>query len=98
LRVADISFGKGSLTVVIALLAMMVLPDYPSTTKWLSTRERLIAENRLTTDFGLLEEHITNETRAFYGLKLAVTDLKIWFLGYGKLLWAQRLNNQLIQR
>ncbi|RMZ08696.1 hypothetical protein D0864_01683 [Hortaea werneckii] len=41
---------EGSITVVIALLALLILPDFPTTTKWLSGEERAVAELRLRQD------------------------------------------------
>ena len=70
---------EGAITVFFALVAVFILPDYPRTTKWLSERERFIAEKRLLLDVGLVEEK--QDESAFVGLKLAVTDSKVWLLG-----------------
>jgi len=71
---------EGALTVVIAFLSMAILPDYPSTTRWLSESERLIAQKRLVDDVGAADENDAEES-IFHGLKLAVSDVKVWALG-----------------
>jgi len=41
---------EGSITVVVAVLALFVLPDFPTNTKWLSPKEAAVAEWRLIKD------------------------------------------------
>ncbi|KAL4774178.1 major facilitator superfamily domain-containing protein [Aspergillus nidulans var. acristatus] len=57
---------EGAITVASAIIAGFVLPDYPSTTSWLSTEEKQTAQLRLELDLGL---------------KQAVVDPKVWLLG-----------------
>lgn len=38
---------EGALTMGVALLAIFILPDFPSTTRWLSPEERRLAEVRM---------------------------------------------------
>jgi len=71
---------EGVLTVVIAVLAMTVLPDYPNSTRWLSETEIYIAQKRLVDDVGAADEDDSEEGK-FHGLKLAVADPKVWLLG-----------------
>ena len=66
---------------MIALLVMMVLPDYPNLTSWLSETEQFIAQKRLVDDVGAADEDDSEEGK-FTGLKLAVSDPKVWLLGY----------------
>ncbi|KAL4922978.1 uncharacterized protein BDV17DRAFT_296792 [Aspergillus undulatus] len=50
---------EGIATVQLGILAMIVLPDFPGTTKWLSEPERVIAQAHLAVDAGspdLLDE------------------------------------------
>lgn len=69
---------EGSLTVVCALAVPFLLPDYPATTRWLTERQRLIAQARLTLDVGLADDD--EKGNALHGLKLAVLDVKVWAL------------------
>jgi hypothetical protein len=41
---------EGSITVVVAISALFVLPDFPTNTRWLSPKEAAIAEWRLIKD------------------------------------------------
>lgn len=70
---------EGAITIVCAFLAALVLPEYPTTTSWLSEREKTIAVKRLALDAGVVE--VVEDESAFHGLKLAVTDPKVWLLG-----------------
>jgi MFS family permease len=56
---------------------MFILPDYPHTTSFLTTEERLIAVNRLK-ETGMKDHSRTN---LLTGLRLAITDYKVWLLG-----------------
>lgn len=70
---------EGSLTVFFALLSSLALPDYPSTTKWFSEKESYIAEKRLVDDAGVADEDDVGQG-TWHGIKLAVTDAKVWLL------------------
>ncbi|TVY35026.1 MFS transporter, partial [Lachnellula occidentalis] len=70
---------EGVITIFFGLLAIPILPDYPTSTKWLSEREIMIAEKRLVDDTGIADEDDENDG-AFHGLKLAVMDPKVWLL------------------
>lgn len=70
---------EGAITIVCAAIAVFILPEYPQTTSWLSDREKLIAQKRLAIDAGVAEA--TEDESALHGLKLAVTDPKVWLLG-----------------
>lgn len=41
---------EGAITVFIDLLAFLILPDFPSNTKWITKEERVVAEYRLCQD------------------------------------------------
>ncbi|CUA74603.1 Nephrocystin-3 [Homo sapiens] [Rhizoctonia solani] len=64
----------------VAVLAIFILPDFPSTTSWLSPMERRLAEVRMAEDAGGEADSDTREEGAFYGLILAVKDWKVWWL------------------
>jgi hypothetical protein len=75
---------EGSLTVAVAIAAFFVLPDFPSTTSWLTDEERRLAELRMAEDAGVgdEEDHSAGFTR---GLVLAVKDWKVWWMGKASL-------------
>ncbi|OJJ54331.1 hypothetical protein ASPSYDRAFT_1162467 [Aspergillus sydowii CBS 593.65] len=73
-------FLEGIATVLLGLLAMIVLPDFPGTTKWLSEAERVIAQARLAVDAGspdLLDEGKVPMVR---GIGRALRDYRVWLL------------------
>lgn len=70
---------EGVLTIGIAALVYPILPDWPGTTRWLSEQERTIAQARLAEDVGIADDDDQNMS-AYHGLRLAVTDAKVWIL------------------
>ncbi|GFN21282.1 MFS transporter [Aspergillus tubingensis] len=66
---------EGSITVFIALCAFFILPDYPSNTRWLSPVERAVAEWRLVSDSGQIDE---DNAGWKYGFKRALTDWRLY--------------------
>ncbi|KAL2865542.1 permease of the major facilitator superfamily [Aspergillus lucknowensis] len=73
---------EGVITIACAAIAAFILPDYPSTTSWLTSREKMIAQHRLDLDVGA-DTDATNATvnDSLRGLKEAVADPKVWLLG-----------------
>lgn len=69
---------EGAITVAFGFCVPFIMPDYPSTTSWLSDRQRFIAQARLTLDVGLADDD--EKGNAWHGLKLAVLDIKVWAL------------------
>lgn len=67
---------EGTITIGIALLAGLVLPDYPATTPWLSTEEKTFAAWRLRVDVSEDDERLAQSTGA--GLKLALGDYRLY--------------------
>lgn len=66
---------EGSITVFVAILAFFILPDWPSTTKWLTPAERAVAEWRLIKDAGQVDEdHGSWEA----GFKAAFSDWRLY--------------------
>lgn len=53
---------------------MFVLPDYPATTKWLSTREKAVAVWRMERDAGSRDE---DDQGLIHSLKLALCDYRV---------------------
>ncbi|KAJ4346762.1 uncharacterized protein N0V89_010694 [Didymosphaeria variabile] len=66
---------EGSITVFIALCAILVLPDWPSTTRWLNETERAVAEWRLIKDAGQVDE---DDESWSYGFKAAFADWRLY--------------------
>lgn len=55
-----------------------MLPDFPTTTRWLSPQERALAIKRMEEDAGVGDERETEQGKGS-GLWLAVTDWKVWW-------------------
>lgn len=76
------SIIEGGITIGIAIIASFILPNFPSTTKWLSPEERQIAQWRLEVDVGEADEHanVGGSSSAKTGLKLAFKDPRTYVL------------------
>ena len=72
---------EGALTIFVALIAMFVLPDFPSTShRWLSPIEVRLAEKRMEEDAGVGDEGQT-EVRSQRKILLDVlTDPKVIYI------------------
>lgn len=69
---------EGSATVILGIIGLLVLPDYPATTKWLSEEEKIVAQARLTKSIGS-GEVLTEETASVRrGVVWAATDYRVW--------------------
>jgi MFS family permease len=76
---------EGTITVAVAIIAIFVLPDFPtSSTSWLTPPERQLALERMKEDyFGVDEEEETGSKSFSFessGLWLALGDGKVWWL------------------
>ncbi|KAK2624961.1 hypothetical protein QTJ16_005330 [Diplocarpon rosae] len=67
---------EGVITIGIAFSSIFVLPDYPSTAKWLSDDERHFAEWRMIDD--AKESDDTASTSLLAGLELALKDYRLY--------------------
>ncbi|KAF9075880.1 major facilitator superfamily domain-containing protein [Rhodocollybia butyracea] len=76
-------FVEGGLTVVVAIGAMIILPDFPETSSgWLSPAEKALAIRRMQ------EEHVNTSSShddtplktQLNGLSSAISDPKVWWL------------------
>ncbi|KAM5540332.1 hypothetical protein V8D89_005790 [Ganoderma adspersum] len=75
-------FIEGALTMFVAILAIFILPDFPDTShNWLSPEEVRLAEKRMEEDVGVGDGVETESGGRFHGLKLALADWKVWWLG-----------------
>lgn len=72
---------EGTLTVIVALSAIFVLPDFPSSpSRWLTPQERALALLRIEEDGVVDEEETDNAKGQATGLLLALSDWKVWWL------------------
>lgn len=71
---------EGVVTIFIAFIAILILPDFPRTTKWLTENERQLAVWRLDEDIGEDDWTGAQNQTFWHGMKLAFSDLKMWVL------------------
>ncbi|KAF2641722.1 retrograde regulation protein 2 [Massarina eburnea CBS 473.64] len=69
---------EGALTIVIAFLGYILLPNYPSNTTWLSAEETAMAQWRLDRENDGVRDEV--KTPVFIGLKEALADPKVYLL------------------
>ncbi|KAJ7781283.1 MFS general substrate transporter [Mycena metata] len=73
-------FLEGGMTVVVALLSMFILPDFPeNSSNWLSPAEVALAQRRMAEDAGM-DEDLNFKRGSKAGLFMALTDGKVWWL------------------
>ncbi|KAJ3813547.1 major facilitator superfamily domain-containing protein [Lentinula lateritia] len=70
-------FIEGSITMFIGLNAMWLLPDYPINTRWVSPKDRRLAQARLADDAGEADKDSTGDS-PLKGLLMAIQDPKVW--------------------
>lgn len=66
---------EGGATILVAICAFFILPDFPHNTKWLTAEERALAISRLAED-GTDE---LGKRTTMQGLRDAVCDWKVWW-------------------
>ncbi|KAK4191170.1 major facilitator superfamily domain-containing protein, partial [Podospora australis] len=71
---------EGAATVAVAGACYFVLPNFPRTTKWLTTEERELAVWRLQEDIGEDDWTTSGEQTFWEGAKLAFQDYKTYIL------------------
>lgn len=69
---------EGSATCLVSFGAYFTLPDFPSTTRWLSVRERQVASYRLTSDSLGDTQGGHEETSHSKAAKMAFSDWRTW--------------------
>ncbi|KAG2147869.1 MFS general substrate transporter [Suillus bovinus] len=70
-------FVEGALTIVVAVSAIWILPDFPSSpSDWLSPDELTVAKGRMEEEVAVKNEH-----KGWSGLYEALTDWRVWWLG-----------------
>ena len=71
---------EGVITIFIAFIAYLWLPNFPRTTTWLTENERQLAVWRLDEDIGE-DDWLGSQAQTFaHGAKLAFTDVKMYIL------------------
>jgi hypothetical protein len=75
-------FVEGILTIVVAVSAIWILPDFPSTPcAWLSPDEQVLAKQRMEEDIVTGDEHQDKFVELFSGITKALVDWRVWWLG-----------------
>lgn len=70
---------EGGVTMAIAISAAFILPDLPHNSRGFTEEERQVAQLRMVEDVGEADAD-SEEHDAFYGLRLAVKDFKIYLM------------------
>ncbi|KAG1817129.1 MFS general substrate transporter [Suillus subaureus] len=74
-------FVEGALTIVVAVSAIWILPDFPSTPcVWLSPDEQTLAKRRMEEEAAAIG-HENKSEENFSGLAEAFMDWRVWWLG-----------------
>ncbi|KAM0330950.1 hypothetical protein ACHAQA_003907 [Verticillium albo-atrum] len=72
---------EGIATVVFAVVTGFVIPDWPATTKWLSTEEKALGIMRIVEDAGEEEEDISTGA----AFMMAAKDYRVWLCILGQM-------------
>ncbi|KAM5341437.1 hypothetical protein ACJ41O_014468 [Fusarium nematophilum] len=67
---------EGVAAIAFSIVASVILPNYPHTTKWLSEEERAFAAWRLAQDISQVDKY--GEQTVWDGVKLAVRDYRLY--------------------
>ncbi|KAG2369184.1 major facilitator superfamily domain-containing protein [Suillus spraguei] len=68
---------EGGITIVVAICAMFILPNFPHNTRWLTPEERSLAISRLADDgYGRMDG--SGKRTTMQGLRNALSDWKVW--------------------
>lgn len=70
---------EGSVTMLIAIFAAFILPDLPHNSRGFTEEERQVAQLRMIEDVGEADVD-SEENDVFYGLRMAVKDIKIYLM------------------
>ena len=71
---------EGAATVVVAIAAFFIMPNFPRTTTWLTEEERQLAAWRLEEDIGDDDWVDSREQTFWQGARMAFTDIKTYVL------------------
>ncbi|KAK9453095.1 allantoate permease [Dipodascopsis uninucleata] len=67
---------EGSATILVSIVAIRILPDYPGNTRWLSDKEQKYAQWCLSNDVGIADDNNAVSVREAF--MMVVTDYKIY--------------------
>ncbi|KAJ6515941.1 MFS general substrate transporter [Mycena sanguinolenta] len=73
---------EGALTMFVAVCAIFILPDFPTTSKWLTPEERELALLRMTEDVGVGDQNETETQGHLGGLWMALSDWRVWLYAF----------------
>ncbi|KAG1868301.1 major facilitator superfamily domain-containing protein [Suillus subalutaceus] len=68
----------GGVTILVAICAIFILPDFPHNTRWMTPEERALAISRLVED-GYSEVDELGKQTTMQGVRDAVSDWKVWW-------------------
>ncbi|KAG1845711.1 sugar transporter [Suillus subalutaceus] len=75
-------FVEGALTIVVAVSASWILPDFPSTPNlWLLPDEQTLAKQRMEEEVASENEHKSKPEEYYSGLVEALMDWRVWWVG-----------------
>lgn len=74
---------EGAATIACAALAAFILPDYPATTRQLSSRQREIAVQRLKDDSIVATAEDNPSISAIQAIRESLTNWRTWLLTLG---------------
>jgi len=74
---------EGLMTMVFAVSAVFIMPDFPGNTRWLSEEERRYAVGRLIADHTAVQETDT-DMPLWKAAKVAVLDWRMWLFTFGQ--------------
>ncbi|KIW01978.1 uncharacterized protein PV09_06813 [Verruconis gallopava] len=80
---------EGAATVAFAVATAFIIPDWPTTTKWLNEEEKMLGMIRLIEDVGDEE----TEIKTFAAFKMALTDYRVWLCIVGQVTAVASLTN-----
>ncbi|KAI4293908.1 MFS general substrate transporter [Schizophyllum commune Tattone D] len=74
-------FVEGGMTVVVAIISIFVLPDFPENSSgWITPEERAVALKRMAEEADSHGPKNSTKTGQLAGLALALRDGKVWYL------------------
>jgi hypothetical protein len=74
---------EGLMTVVFAIVAVFVLPDFPGNTSWLSEEERQYAVARLLADDNA-DNEVDDQVGYWQSFVMACKDWRTWLFCFGQ--------------
>ncbi|KAG2352673.1 MFS general substrate transporter [Suillus spraguei] len=78
---------EGILTIVVAVSAIWILPDFPSSPSvWLLPDEQILAKRRMEEEIAVRDEHEGAPVESRSSLVEALTDWRVWWLGAAHIL------------